>query len=355
VVVDCHGLRLSRNLDPRVGLGFAGLLKSAFRGRLRLGVVIDPGPLFGVLCHAFAPVLPAQTKDKIRIGSGAQALHWLREVSGQSVADAVAEQMRVNRAPGHQLRSVRQPSELDGGPQPQCCPSAMWAAARANRFEATAEWQPVPDGVALPPGLEVQIDMREGKNWARLPPAKGAQARAPCPSPGRSALGRAGIRQVELPSSPSLAPSPRLRVAAMARAPRVALAVLGALALASAPWLLFCGATILLRTGAMNKIPQAPADSIVLDASELVQHVEEIAGEPNTDVAAERHAAGLPQDVEDEEVEEAEEVGNLAAGMMTSTSVLPQIAEEIVMNPASTRQQGSLPCSRSRLPASCQM
>jgi len=118
---------------------------------------------------------------------------------------------------------------------------------------------------------------------------------------------------------------------------------LGALALASAPWLLFCGATILLRTGAMNKIPQAPADSIVLDASELKQHVEEIAGEPNTDVAAERHAAGLPQDVEDEEVEEAEEVGNLAAGMMTSTSVLPQIAEEIVMNPASTRQQGSLP------------
>jgi len=113
VVCDCHGLKLSRNLDPRVALGFASLLKHAFRDRLRLGVVIDAGMVFGSLWRVFAPALPAKTKDKIVISSSTAALQKLNEVAGKSVADAVAEQMRINRSTNQVVSIVRQPTELE--------------------------------------------------------------------------------------------------------------------------------------------------------------------------------------------------------------------------------------------------
>lgn len=48
------------------------------------------------------------------------------------------------------------------------------ASVSANTFNATAEWQRVPQGFALPPGLEVKFDLKLGCNYARIPKAKAA-------------------------------------------------------------------------------------------------------------------------------------------------------------------------------------
>eukprot|EP00931_Biecheleriopsis_adriatica_P078476 TRINITY_DN51936_c0_g1_i1.p1 TRINITY_DN51936_c0_g1~~TRINITY_DN51936_c0_g1_i1.p1 ORF type:complete len:187 (+),score=51.54 TRINITY_DN51936_c0_g1_i1:90-650(+) len=37
-------------------------------------------------------------------------------------------------------------------------------------FVATEEWQKVPEGMAVPPGIEVRFDLEKGCNYARLPP-----------------------------------------------------------------------------------------------------------------------------------------------------------------------------------------
>ncbi|CAE7826409.1 unnamed protein product [Symbiodinium sp. CCMP2592] len=48
------------------------------------------------------------------------------------------------------------------------------AQSKANdvKFIASRQWQRVPDGVALPPGLEVKFDMDRGCNYARIPAEK---------------------------------------------------------------------------------------------------------------------------------------------------------------------------------------
>lgn len=113
VVCDCHGLRLSRNLDPRPSIGFAALLKHVFRDRLRLGVVVDPGAVFHTMWRAFAPALPARTREKIVLAPAPEALRRLGEVAGRPVRDAVAGQMEANRAPGPSTQPIRQPTELE--------------------------------------------------------------------------------------------------------------------------------------------------------------------------------------------------------------------------------------------------
>lgn len=42
------------------------------------------------------------------------------------------------------------------------------AAANNGKFVATDAWQRVPEGSALPPGLEVKFDLDKGGNYARL-------------------------------------------------------------------------------------------------------------------------------------------------------------------------------------------
>jgi len=44
------------------------------------------------------------------------------------------------------------------------------AVLEAGSFKPTAQWQPVPNGAALPAGLEVKVDLKTGCNYARLPP-----------------------------------------------------------------------------------------------------------------------------------------------------------------------------------------
>ena len=40
--------------------------------------------------------------------------------------------------------------------------------ATLGKFTPTKEWQEVPEGVGVPPGLEIRMDMDSGKNFARL-------------------------------------------------------------------------------------------------------------------------------------------------------------------------------------------
>ena len=37
-----------------------------------------------------------------------------------------------------------------------------------GKFIPTKEWQEVPEGVGVPPGLEIRMDLASGKNFARL-------------------------------------------------------------------------------------------------------------------------------------------------------------------------------------------
>lgn len=46
------------------------------------------------------------------------------------------------------------------------------AAANDNMFKPTEAWQVVEDGMALPHGLEVKLDITTGRNLARLLPTK---------------------------------------------------------------------------------------------------------------------------------------------------------------------------------------
>lgn len=112
IVCDCHGLKLSKNLDPRLAIGFANLLKHPFRDRLRLGVVVDPGMAFSALWKIFERALPAKTKGKIVLASQDDAICKLNQVAGSSVANAVEKVMNGNRGssmPG----PIQQPTELD--------------------------------------------------------------------------------------------------------------------------------------------------------------------------------------------------------------------------------------------------
>ena len=42
------------------------------------------------------------------------------------------------------------------------------AGGRVGKFIPTKEWQEVPEGVGVPPGLEIRMDLASGKNFARL-------------------------------------------------------------------------------------------------------------------------------------------------------------------------------------------
>ena len=57
-------------------------------------------------------------------------------------------------------------------------PATCAAGAACNTFAPTAEWQEVPDGAELPPGLDVKMNLKSGKQFARL---TGAAAAAPPP------------------------------------------------------------------------------------------------------------------------------------------------------------------------------
>ena len=51
----------------------------------------------------------------------------------------------------------------------------MQAALCAASFEASAQWQTVPEGAAWPRGLEVHFEMGAGTNWARPPPTRASE------------------------------------------------------------------------------------------------------------------------------------------------------------------------------------
>jgi hypothetical protein len=82
---------------------------------------------------------------------------------------------------------------------------AAWNAAdreAAARWEPTREWQTVPKGAVLPPGLEIRMDMETGEQMARVPPQEGSPEATPAPVP-----------QPTLEPSPAPGPAPNIHTA----------------------------------------------------------------------------------------------------------------------------------------------
>jgi len=110
IICDWHGFQLRKNLDVRVAMAFARVLKNPYRDRLRMGIVVDPGFMFTRFWKAFAPGLPKKTREKIVMASREEALSKLSQL-GPSVATAVEQAMTVHRS--NLDVKPRQPTELD--------------------------------------------------------------------------------------------------------------------------------------------------------------------------------------------------------------------------------------------------
>jgi len=67
-------------------------------------------------------------------------------------------------------------------------------------FVPTSEWQEVPEGVAIPPGLEIKMDLESGKNQARIYAAKNENDAPQTPEPNVSP---ARDKEPEIVSAPS--------------------------------------------------------------------------------------------------------------------------------------------------------
>lgn len=103
---------------------------------------------------------------------------------------------KVAKEPSHAKLSVRELKELltaagfsyEGATEKNelvrlLTKARAQASAAKDQFVALANWQRVPDGIALPPGLEVKFDLRHGCNYARLMPSKVPKAAPPPPPP----------------------------------------------------------------------------------------------------------------------------------------------------------------------------
>jgi len=110
-VVDCHGFRLSSNLDPRSAVGTIAAMKHPYRGRLRYGFIADAPRAFDWMWSLAVPHLPPSSRDKFTFAPRAEVVRQLAERVDPEVGQAVDAAMAANRAavPG---TSWRVPSEL---------------------------------------------------------------------------------------------------------------------------------------------------------------------------------------------------------------------------------------------------
>lgn len=104
VVLDCHGFRLSSNLDPRPALHAAQIIKQLYRDRLRSCLLVDAPTTFDALWRAIRPVLKPDVRQRIRLASAEEAARQVERASGTQAAAQLRAVMAANRAGGKQPR-----------------------------------------------------------------------------------------------------------------------------------------------------------------------------------------------------------------------------------------------------------
>lgn len=98
-VIDCHGFCLWYNMDPRIVIGIAELLRQPYRDRLRLVMMVDAPLGLQPVWNVIYPLLPAATKKKVRFLSAKKAVDAVEELQGNNSAEILRHVMDVNRDP----------------------------------------------------------------------------------------------------------------------------------------------------------------------------------------------------------------------------------------------------------------
>jgi len=113
MVLDCHGFRLARNLDPRPTVALTEMLKHPFKGRLRAGFIVEAPLAFNAMWKVGARAMSETTRQKMRFVTKQEALAELKISGGDVAALTVERVMEGNRTSGGPAISPRQPSEID--------------------------------------------------------------------------------------------------------------------------------------------------------------------------------------------------------------------------------------------------
>lgn len=122
VVVDCHGFCLRYNMDPRVVMGIAELLRQPYRDRLRVVMMVDAPTMIQPVWSIVYPLLPPATQKKFRFLNADEAVLALKELQGKDSTSTVWQVMQSNRGlQGLKPSKPRMPSELCQSGQTSKC------------------------------------------------------------------------------------------------------------------------------------------------------------------------------------------------------------------------------------------
>ncbi|CAE7542806.1 PDR17 [Symbiodinium natans] len=98
-VIDCHGFCLWYNMDPRIVIGIAELLRQPYRDRLRTVMMVDAPLGLQPVWNVIYPLLPAATKRKVKFLSASNAVAAVQELQGSHSAGVLQHVMDLNRDP----------------------------------------------------------------------------------------------------------------------------------------------------------------------------------------------------------------------------------------------------------------
>lgn len=114
VVVDCHCFKLRYNLDPRMLVGIAELLRQPYRDRLRLVMMVDAPMMIQPAWRIVYPLLPPATQRKFRFLNADEAVCIVEELQGSNSALSLQQVIQDNR--GHRTPPKPcMPSEVADG------------------------------------------------------------------------------------------------------------------------------------------------------------------------------------------------------------------------------------------------
>lgn len=115
-VIDCHGFKLTNNLDPWPLIKAGLTMKDPYRGRLRKAFIVDAPHAFKFVWNTLCTVLTEATRQKVFFVSRQEAVAQLKRTAGGEAAGSVERVMAGNRA--------------GAGSVPMCLPSEVEVAAR---------------------------------------------------------------------------------------------------------------------------------------------------------------------------------------------------------------------------------